>query len=759
LARTNTEEQKKVINHPLGFHAKVLAVAGSGKTTTMVERVKHLIVDEKVTPDSIQILMFNKLAREDFAYKLMNCGLEPRSQPSVNTFHSIALRIVMEGRENGLIESDFELWVDDRGELYPNKIYEIFNQIRSEDKTIKEELSHDTASNAISFWKGSLIKPENAGWSGKERYDRVYALMEEWRKDKKGMTYDDVIVAAVDLLSVDSPFSRKWRGRFQHIIVDEYQDINYAQQKLVELLASGVSDVMVVGDDDQTIYEWRGARPDYILGGFERIFDNKVMITYALSHSFRFGPTIAQCAENCIVRNSSRTKKNLVSNQPGQASFVRVIEIPPKREADAAKEMVDALVYYVKEVQSAERVIVLARSYTQLGCLEAELSRRKIPHRVEGGAALADRVEIRALRQYLEVALRLDAPFEEAPTQQLVKIVNRPKRYIRRLVVENALNEQAKESEGKTFREVLHSIAGSPRLNPRYRESMKSLVDCLEQVGAKIEANETAGEIVAWIIENTGYLKDFDDYYGPGKPSLDRKQSVIGYREDLLINRMDVRTYLLACAESETSFGASRKDQVVLTTIHRTKGLEFDYVFIPDCNEGFMPNNAFESDVYKFAYDKSGEFKPIKTSEVIENERRLFYVALTRARKGVIISSSPASTSKESKIEKIVPSRFIKEMKLEPTQKIMAALVDFCQSQNQENEKKLVDAVRENASVELAVKNVHAHYLKEMGFTDLAKEIKAIAEGHAEEARKQEKKKEEAKKAGASSGPKWWDKI
>ncbi|MHC1680729.1 MAG: UvrD-helicase domain-containing protein [Methanomassiliicoccales archaeon] len=236
MQKQNTEEQLKIIRHPIGFHAKVLAVAGSGKTTTMVERVKHLVEVENISPHKIQILMFNRLARADFAYKLKQCGLSEGLQPSVNTFHSMALRIVEDAKREGLVENDMDIWIDDRSEIYRNMVYQAFKQMRAEGKvTASINLDTDTAKAAIDFWKSSLIKPGQAGWRGKECYPQVYDLVEQWRLDKKGMTYDDMIVMAVDLLMDKTPFSQRWRGSFEHIIVDEYQDINYAQQKLIEL--------------------------------------------------------------------------------------------------------------------------------------------------------------------------------------------------------------------------------------------------------------------------------------------------------------------------------------------------------------------------------------------------------------------------------------------------------------------------------------------------------------------------------------------
>ena len=757
MERSNTEEQMKVINHPVGVHAKVLAVAGSGKTTTMVERVKHLILNQKVNPGQIQVLMFNKMASDDFTYKLKNCGLASGMQPSVNTFHSIALRIVQNALSQGAFEAGYELWTEDKGELYRNQVYAAFNQLRNDGKMTSDvTMDRETALTAIDFWKGSLIKPENAGWKGKEFYHLVYALMEAWRVDRKGMTFDDMILTAVDLLKQDTPLSRQWKGRFAHIIVDEYQDINYAQQKLVELLADGKADVMVVGDDDQTIYEWRGARPAYILGEFEAIFRDKLLMTYALSHSFRFGPMIAQYAENCITNNNSRKQKSLISFRPGQASYLRLIEIKPGQETNAAKEMADALTNCVRETQDAEKVIVLARSYMQLGGLQQELLRRGIPHRIEGGASLQERMEIKALRQYLEVASKLEAPLNEAPIAQFTNIVNYPKRYIRKADVDLAVADLCGPGAEGTFHDLLRRLVNSRRLGPRNQDALKELLLCLEKAKTLIDSQAKVHEVVDWLIKRTAYLEQFDDFYGKGKPSLDRKEFVSNYRDGLAASPMDVEGFLKEGDGVDTTCGTERKDQIVMTTIHRTKGLEFDYVLVPNCDEGFMPTYASESDVFQMAYDTSGKVKQIKTSVMMDNERRLFYVAITRARKGVIISARPMVQDKVKKYEGAGPSRFLHEMQIEPTRKIMDALTNFAQSQNEETEKRLVETVRENGEARLTIKNLHAHYLKDMGCPALALEIAKIAEGQFEEARRKEKGRADVRKTTVQTS-KWWD--
>ncbi len=262
-------------------------------------------------------------------------------------------------------------------------------------------------------------------------------------------------------------------------------------------------------------------------------------------------------------------------------------------------------------------------------------------------------------------------------------------------------------------------------------------------------------EVVDWLIKRTGYLEQFDDFYGKGRPSLDRKEFVNNYRDGLMAAPMEVEAFLQAGEGVDTTCGAEKKDQIVMTTIHRTKGLEFDYVLVPNCDEGFMPTYASESDVFQLAYDTSGKVKQIKTSEMMDNERRLFYVAITRARKGVIISSRPIMQGKVKNYDGAGPSRFLTEMQIEPTRRLMDALTDFAQSQNEESEKKLRNAVLENGEARLAIRNLHGHYLKDMGCAPLADDIARMAETQMEEAKRKERIRSDLRKP--ATGSKWWD--
>ncbi len=260
-----------------------MAVAGSGKTTTMVLRIRELL-SQGVDPKSILVLMFNRLARDQFAEKLSRFGVSEHQNPHVHTFHSFAHKLIREKLSRGLLPRTTELWTGDKEELYRIYVLRAIDKVRIDVKNGRlnenTELDIDNLADpevpaidldpgevkdAIGLWKGSLIPPSRAGYHGNPYIPLVYAEFEKIRNQKNAITFDDFVPIAVEELLADSAFGQQFRERYDHLIVDEYQDINYGQQRLVELLASKRADVMVVGDDDQTIYEWRGARPSYMI--------------------------------------------------------------------------------------------------------------------------------------------------------------------------------------------------------------------------------------------------------------------------------------------------------------------------------------------------------------------------------------------------------------------------------------------------------------------------------------------------------------
>jgi DNA helicase-2/ATP-dependent DNA helicase PcrA len=707
-----TSEQKAVVRHPLGRHARVLAVAGSGKTTTMAYRVKYLIDTKHVSPRSIQILMFNRLARTQFQERLQEIGIPAAHQPPVDTFHSFSYRLIREMIDNGLLPRSTEFWMDGRGEriwLYTNIA---ITNLERRDQVPEGVIDPEEATQAISLWKNSLIPPERAGYRHNRYLPLVYQEYEQMRRRKNALTFDDFVPLAVKILQ-----NNRGPGK-SHIIVDEYQDINYGQQRLIELLAGNRADVMVVGDDDQTIYEWRGARPTYIIREFQTVFSNKPHTDYTLSRSFRFGPVIAQCAYNTISRNTDRVEKQLIAHRADKVARVECTEGP-----DANQTLSKRVVKLVKgrSVPPSE-IRVLVRTFAQLAGLEAEFLDLGIPYRVVGRQPFFDRRENRVLLDYVKLALALDEPVTRQAERWLLSVGNTPSRKLGRKHLSRAM--QSARFHQATTREALMRLVDDPAspLYPSQQARVEDLLTFLHRVQSWVKTDSTlsAGRLLRWMVDELDYLDHFSEYYGDGWESFDRKRAVENFVDYATGTRLKPVDFIKYIASLDTTRGVPEDQQIVMTTVFREKGCEYDYVIIPDCLEGYMPCLRESGSLI---FDRAGQVEEPEPSEAIENERRLFYVALTRAKKAVHIGTvaQPKNGSSGHK-----PSRFLDEIRRTPTVRVMEALQRVACGDRQAREE-LIKWVQVYGGIRPIIRALTAEYLTDIGQQGLAGEVSRIA--------------------------------
>ena len=649
-----TPEQEQVITHPTEYHAKVLAVAGSGKSTTMAHRIRYLILDKHVSPKAIRVLMFNALARKQFLQHLEKAGLPQELHPDVHTFHSFSFQLIHEAIKANLLSPGTKFWLSDKAEFIWMILKRGIADLEKARRIPPDAIDAEQALQAISLWKGALIPPHRAGSMFSPNLPLIYQKFEEFRETENALTYDDFIPLANDLLESNPHFSRRFVGNLEHLIIDEYQDINLGQQTLIELLAGERADVMVVGDDDQTIYEWRGARPNYILKDFELVFNGKPIRQYQLSRSFRFGPLIAQCASNTIACNTTRVEKPLVAFQAGKAGFIQLY-----LEAEATRELAEQVQTLLQSREAPPtQIVVLARMYAQLDNLEAEFLARKIPYRVDGQEPFFRRKEINTLLDYIRLASQMSQSLSEQSGDWLLSVANKPSRMLPRSLLERLIqiSRQRRWSvqAGLEWAERDPS-SGIPHWQTR---SIQDLLEFLIQLRSRLNQPEAA-TVLEWMVRELNYLPYFEQYYGKGETSDEKSNSVQHFIE--LVRQMKATPLGLVgqLASLDTTQGKPEEQQILFTTIYRTKGLEYDFVVIPQCEENLMPYlRGRPLDVF----DTRAIHKATVRSDSLENERRLFYVALTRARKGVFIGASGN------------PSRFIHELQLQPTRGVMSCV-------------------------------------------------------------------------------------
>jgi len=722
-AFTLTSEQKRVIHHPLGFHARVLAVAGSGKTTTMAYRIKHLITKLEISPESIRVLMFNRLAREQFIEHLINLGLPTNLQPRVHTFHGFSARFISHLVSKQKIPNDLNYWVDDKEELIKISILNAINNLERNGIIQDDDIDIEVAMEAISLWKGSLIPPSRAGFRGNDKIPLVYNEYEAIRVSNNGVTYDDFVPIAIAYLENDRETRREWCSNVQFVIVDEYQDINYGQQRLIELLAGNQADVMVVGDDDQTIYEWRGARPNYIINKFHSVFHTKPHKAYQLSNSFRFGPVIAQCAFNTISFNTNRVEKPLVSKFIEKEADLHVVETTPGQETDANKEITQQIALLVKSGSvEPSKIIVLCRMFAQLSGIQTQFLTYKIPFYVLGQQPFWNRTEVRALLEYFKFAINLNNIVNNYSKTWLVNIINKPSRKIKRTDIAN-LMDKAGYRQITNF-QALKLLINDPEssLYVSQQKRVEELIELLENVKLRIEEGIKAGELIQWIVNRLNYLDHFDNYYGKGEDSYDRKETIINFITYAKNQNQPVVQFLQHIDKLDPTRGVPKDQQIVMTTVFRIKGLEYEYVFIPDCTEGFFPCLYDSSNKI---YDKEGYVQEPIPSESLENERRLFYVAVTRAEKGVYIGTTNAMSNSQRTSKTTLPSRFIDEMQYQPTSEIMKPLQQIAAGDLSDYQY-FLSAVEKNLGMKQIIQYVLDNYLIELDCNDTREKIRQL---------------------------------
>jgi DNA helicase-2/ATP-dependent DNA helicase PcrA len=669
-----TEEQQQVVNHPRGAHARVCAVAGSGKTSTMVARVKHLVKCDHVNPEHICVLMFNKLARHQFEEKLKQ-ELSPELCPAVNTFHSFASRIINRTINAGFMQQISEYWIEDKEEQVRRTVHTAIRNLAISRMIVDDRVDPDDAIECIGLWKASLIPPERAGHQVNSSLPLVYAEYERIRIAANALSFDDFIPFAISILESEPSIRRQYVGQFETIIVDEYQDVNLGQQTMVQLLAASRADIMAVGDDDQTIYEWRGARSSYFTEQFAQVFSNKPTKDYVLSYSFRFGPLLAQCAHNVIAHNKTRTPKTVSAYWDDEAEIEVFCAEPeqPTAADEALTRQVQALTNKEIEPQKTESegtkakdIIVLARLFYQLNGLEAQFLINKVPYVVEGQKPFFKRRENVVLFNYLHLATRLREPADDKTKELLLAIANVPNRYLTKAMLRQFLQSTMLP----TLDHIMAFLAYDP-MTPaiaKQREKVEDLYTVLVRLHELITAPTpiSAGDALRWLIRRLDLTYHYDNYYGKGESSEERKGAIAAVSRFADQIGKDVPGFLAYLATLDTTQGKPQEELIVMTTIFREKGREYPYVVLPSCVEGMMPFLAGSGNP---VYDTLTQVEEPPNTSLIENERRLFYVAITRAKKAVYVGTVHTSGNdyRQGKSGAPTASRFIEEMQLGPT--------------------------------------------------------------------------------------------
>ena len=616
----------------------ILAGAGSGKTKTLTHRIANLIANESIWPEEILAVTFtNKAAREmrGRLWQLLRASEKssdaqfespPRSfMPWMGTFHGICVRLLrIDGDTIGVARNFVIYDEDDRRGL----IKQTMKALGINDKQIKPS----AVSAAISTAKNQLQRPEDLRASASYPFQRsvaeIYAGYETARQAAGALDFDDLLIEVVRLLSDKPEIRDKWRTKFKHVLIDEYQDTNAAQYAIVKFLVGDDKNICVVGDDWQSIYSWRGADFTNILN-FERDFPGALVVK--LEQNYRSTGAILDAAQAVISKNQTRTDKKLWTDA-GRGTPVAI-----QATYDESEEAFTVASRIGTQVTIGARkpsdFAVLYRTNAQSYTLERALLQQRIPYQIVGGVRFYDRAEIKDIIAYLRLI------YQPHDTMSFSRIVNLPTRGIGSTSLEKFLAWQG--STDFDIIAALTNVGATSSLTPRAKTALGALGTILRSLQADVEAGASPSHLIEKLLEKTGY----QDFINDGSPRAEERLENISSLISDAASFATLPDFLEEVALMSSADQDNRHDAVTLMTLHAAKGLEFPVVFMVGMEEGIFPHSrVFESG-----------------PDDLEEERRLCYVGMTRAREELYLSYAESRLQFGSRSYN-PPSRFIADM-------------------------------------------------------------------------------------------------
>jgi DNA helicase-2/ATP-dependent DNA helicase PcrA len=607
----------------------ILAGAGTGKTRVITMRIAFLL-QEGVPADQILAVTFtNKAAREMAERVAAMVNRKTARALTICTFHALCVRILRQDIGHLGYRPNFSIY-DESDQLG------LIRKIVSRLATRNEKVDATALLSAISRLKNGF--PGSNPAKHRAETDLLPAVLDSYQQDLQTLNavdFDDLLILAVRLLSDHAAVREKWQNRYEYLLVDEFQDTNRLQLELVRGLGSAHRNVCVVGDDDQSIYGWRGAVVSNILE-FERYFPDPSVVK--LEQNYRSTSAILNTANSIIRHNPRRRAKSLWSNL-GSGEKVRLVAVPDERKE--AELVVDELQRRkLQENATWNDCAVLFRMNAQSRLLEEQLRRFRIPYRVLGGRSFFDRREVKDLLAYLRC---LANPQDDL---SLLRIVNTPARGIGATTISLAVQESAGRPLFETFRDRhLLNLLGK-----RSCTAVEKFTDLLDQFETKAhEPLVDLASLVQSLVSEIGYNAEIRRTSKTPEESLSREENV---RELIRALReyQERSSEGLAGFLAETAIDDQREEDrepaqesVCLITLHAAKGLEFDHLFLIGIEEGILP------------HDRS------KAEGALDEERRLLYVGITRARRSLMISHCAARTKYGDLVPR-APSSFLKDL-------------------------------------------------------------------------------------------------
>ena len=621
------EAQKEAVLHIEG-PLLIVAGAGSGKTKVLTSRIAHIVKEKKAFPNQILAVTFTNKAAKEMQYRVSNIlGSSAVGLSWLGTFHSICAKLLRKHASAANLNSNFTIIDTD------DQIRLIKNICKAENIDIKQ-LSPRFILAIIDRWKNKGFYPNEVIINKKDLYEKtilpLYKIYQQKLTDLNSCDFGDLILHAVKILEFNLDIREIYSKNFKYILVDEYQDTNFIQSKWLNLLSEKNKNICCVGDDDQSIYSWRGAEIKNFLE-FDQVYENTKVIR--LEQNYRSSQNILSVASNLISNNQNRVGKTLITTME-EGDLVQLNCF--KNGKDEAIGISDEIEKKIIKKFSYNNIAILVRAIFQTREFEERFLKIGMPYRILGGTKFYERAEIKDCVAYLRLI------YQEKDDLAFERIVNNPKRSI-----------------GDSTLKNIHNYAKENRLNLE-RASIKMLENNLIKPKAKIGLNLFINSLAKWrndlklkksnhikllqiVLDESGYSAMLKN-----KKDIDNENRLENIKELLsAMKEFDNLESFLEHVSLATSVDQEWDgEKINMMTMHAAKGLEFDVVFLPGWEEGLFPHQK--------SIEEKGQ-------NGLEEERRLAYVGITRAKKKAIISFSMNRFYQGDWIDSMA-SRFIDEL-------------------------------------------------------------------------------------------------
>ncbi|MFW2058227.1 DNA helicase Rep [Acinetobacter baumannii] len=631
------EEAMKYTQGPL----LVLAGAGSGKTSVITRKIAYLVQHCRIPAHRITAMTFtNKAAREMKERVTKLLSREEVKGLSVSTFHTFGLNLLRLELKNLPLKANFSILDADDCKRILMDLMHRDNLSGAESKELIAK-----AMKKISDWKNDLILPEQAHSTCETPEDvqfaHLYQLYERNLRAYNAVDFDDLIVMPTRLLQENAEVRDKWQNRVRYLLVDEYQDTNTAQYILVKLLVGVMGQFTAVGDDDQSIYAWRGAKPEN-MALLKQDFPNLHIIK--LEQNYRSTSRILKAA-NCVIQNNPHIFDKKLWSDKGHGEVIRIITC--RNDDDEAERVVkDLLTHKLMNGKNWKDYAVLYRGNFQARVLETQLRQMQIPYKLSGGTSFFARAEIKDVMSYLRLIIN---PEDDSA---FLRIINTPKRAIGPVTLEK-LGLFAQENNLS-----LLGASSDQRLSmvlPKKAETqLHEFADFISTFTRELLEDDEPVPKVRQMMNEAGYIdyiREQSATPAQEKSKLDNIENLFSSIQNLINRAEDVdekniesvirKLVLLDMLEQQQE--EEDTDKVNLLTLHAAKGLEFPYVYIMGLEEELLPH------------------KNSIAAETIEEERRLMYVGITRARQGLTLTLAEQRKN-GGQMKQMTPSRFLDEL-------------------------------------------------------------------------------------------------